>query len=224
MPDRVSATPATPPLSSAVWLSDSRRHVSERAWPGDLCSSMHTTRFRGPGPDMYKATLVILLLCSRLPHPLYRVQLPLQNFTNFLSWPLYCQRTVHLHPDPSQVHQPRQQYLAYFTMSGSGGFYKYRCKYFYTHNCDNWVYANGHACAMCLVSPHHPPSPITFFQTLTARRRPMAVMQRNPSHRRLRSHIHQQPGHVLNSSGARILQRQPRFACPRPFMAPSATR
>ena len=37
-------------------------------------------------------------------------------------------------------------------MSGSGGFYKYRCKYFYTYNCPNWVYCNGHACAMCLVS------------------------------------------------------------------------
>ncbi|KAK4242154.1 hypothetical protein C8A03DRAFT_29578 [Achaetomium macrosporum] len=35
-------------------------------------------------------------------------------------------------------------------MSGSGGFYKYRCKYFYTYNCPNWVYCNGHACAMCL--------------------------------------------------------------------------
>ncbi|KAF7533232.1 hypothetical protein G7054_g7275 [Neopestalotiopsis clavispora] len=26
---------------------------------------------------------------------------------------------------------------------GGGGFYKYRCKYFYTHNCPNWVYAEG---------------------------------------------------------------------------------
>ena len=39
-------------------------------------------------------------------------------------------------------------------MSGSGGFYKYRCKHFYTYNCPNWVYCNGHACAMCLVSIH----------------------------------------------------------------------
>ncbi|KAI3323971.1 hypothetical protein HD806DRAFT_496105 [Xylariaceae sp. AK1471] len=31
----------------------------------------------------------------------------------------------------------------------SGGFYKYRCKYFYTHNCPNWVYVNGTACASC---------------------------------------------------------------------------
>ncbi|KAL2265595.1 hypothetical protein VTJ83DRAFT_6695 [Remersonia thermophila] len=35
-------------------------------------------------------------------------------------------------------------------MSGGGGFYKYRCKNFYTHNCPNWVYCNGHACSMCL--------------------------------------------------------------------------
>ncbi|KAK3196622.1 hypothetical protein K4F52_000504 [Lecanicillium sp. MT-2017a] len=24
-------------------------------------------------------------------------------------------------------------------MSSPGGFYKYRCKYFYTHNCKNWA-------------------------------------------------------------------------------------
>lgn len=36
-------------------------------------------------------------------------------------------------------------------MSGSGGFYKYRCKYFYTHNCQNWVWVNKAACASCLV-------------------------------------------------------------------------
>lgn len=35
-------------------------------------------------------------------------------------------------------------------MSGSGGFYKYRCKYFYTHNCTNWVYVNNSPCANCL--------------------------------------------------------------------------
>ncbi|KAI5860336.1 hypothetical protein GGS23DRAFT_233163 [Durotheca rogersii] len=34
-------------------------------------------------------------------------------------------------------------------MSGSGGFYKYRCKYFYTHNCPNWVYVNNSPCASC---------------------------------------------------------------------------
>ncbi|KAK1761236.1 hypothetical protein QBC47DRAFT_24318 [Echria macrotheca] len=35
-------------------------------------------------------------------------------------------------------------------MSGSGGFYKYRCKYFLTHDCNNWVYVNGAACAYCV--------------------------------------------------------------------------
>lgn len=37
-------------------------------------------------------------------------------------------------------------------MSGAGGFYKYRCKYFYTHNCPNWVWVNNAPCASCLVS------------------------------------------------------------------------
>ncbi|KAG5977128.1 hypothetical protein E4U55_007036 [Claviceps digitariae] len=34
----------------------------------------------------------------------------------------------------------------------SGGFYKYRCKYFYTHNCQNWVWVHNAPCATCLVS------------------------------------------------------------------------
>ncbi|KAI0450390.1 hypothetical protein F5B21DRAFT_491086 [Xylaria acuta] len=34
-------------------------------------------------------------------------------------------------------------------MSGGGGFYKFRCKYFYTHECPNWVYVNNTACASC---------------------------------------------------------------------------
>ncbi|KAI5926046.1 hypothetical protein F4810DRAFT_621012 [Camillea tinctor] len=34
-------------------------------------------------------------------------------------------------------------------MSGSGGFFKYRCKYFYTHNCPNWVYVNNTPCPSC---------------------------------------------------------------------------
>ncbi|KAK3371445.1 hypothetical protein B0T24DRAFT_680528 [Lasiosphaeria ovina] len=35
-------------------------------------------------------------------------------------------------------------------MSGSGGFYKYRCKYFLSNNCQNWVWVNYAACATCL--------------------------------------------------------------------------
>ncbi|KAK3386981.1 hypothetical protein B0H63DRAFT_144641 [Podospora didyma] len=35
-------------------------------------------------------------------------------------------------------------------MSGSGGFYKYRCKYFLPYNCQNWVWVNYAACASCL--------------------------------------------------------------------------
>ncbi len=45
----------------------------------------------------------------------------------------------------------------------SGGFYKYRCKNFYTYNCTNWVYSNGHACADCLVCPSFL-SPISLFR------------------------------------------------------------
>ncbi|KAK4130875.1 hypothetical protein BT67DRAFT_445194 [Trichocladium antarcticum] len=32
----------------------------------------------------------------------------------------------------------------------SGGYSLFRCKYFLSHQCLRWVYANGHACAMCL--------------------------------------------------------------------------
>src|ERR1700712_5753689 len=39
-------------------------------------------------------------------------------------------------------------------MSGSGGYYKYRCKYWLTHNCPNWVWVNNAPCAHCLVSCH----------------------------------------------------------------------
>ncbi|KAL7783271.1 hypothetical protein V8C37DRAFT_406674 [Trichoderma ceciliae] len=32
----------------------------------------------------------------------------------------------------------------------SGGFYKYRCKNFYSHNCPNWVWVNNSLCATCM--------------------------------------------------------------------------
>ncbi|KAL1838064.1 hypothetical protein VTJ49DRAFT_3084 [Mycothermus thermophilus] len=35
-------------------------------------------------------------------------------------------------------------------MSGSGGFFKYRCKYFLSHNCNNWTYVGGSACSSCV--------------------------------------------------------------------------
>ncbi|PQE27812.1 hypothetical protein CJF32_00010106 [Rutstroemia sp. NJR-2017a WRK4] len=35
-------------------------------------------------------------------------------------------------------------------MSGSGGYYKYRCKYWLTFNCPNWVWVNDAPCASCL--------------------------------------------------------------------------
>jgi len=35
-------------------------------------------------------------------------------------------------------------------MSSSGGYYKYRCKYWMTYNCPNWVWVNNSPCAHCL--------------------------------------------------------------------------
>ncbi|RDW72122.1 hypothetical protein BP5796_08156 [Coleophoma crateriformis] len=35
-------------------------------------------------------------------------------------------------------------------MSGSGGYYKYRCKYWLTFNCPHWVWVNNAPCAHCL--------------------------------------------------------------------------
>ncbi|KAG9257717.1 uncharacterized protein F5Z01DRAFT_671307 [Emericellopsis atlantica] len=36
-------------------------------------------------------------------------------------------------------------------MSGGGGFYKYRCKYFYYEDpCPNWVWVKNAPCAKCL--------------------------------------------------------------------------
>ncbi|KAF8539365.1 hypothetical protein BDD12DRAFT_737315 [Trichophaea hybrida] len=39
------------------------------------------------------------------------------------------------------------------TSSGeSGGYYRFRCKNFFTHNCGNWVWVNNSACAECCVN------------------------------------------------------------------------
>jgi len=35
-------------------------------------------------------------------------------------------------------------------MSGGGGYYKFRCKNWLTHNCPNWVWVNGTSCAECM--------------------------------------------------------------------------
>lgn len=43
------------------------------------------------------------------------------------------------------------------------GFYKYRCKYFLTHNCQNWLYVIDRPCANCLVSPY-PKDSLTYVQ------------------------------------------------------------
>lgn len=56
-------------------------------------------------------------------------------------------------------------------MSASGGFYTYRCKYFYTHNCLSWVYTNNAPCPSCLVSIYH------FEQLFISRTRMTNVMR-----------------------------------------------
>ncbi|KAK9791422.1 hypothetical protein AB5N19_03186 [Seiridium cardinale] len=33
-----------------------------------------------------------------------------------------------------------------------GGYWKYRCKYMYTHNCDSWTYVYDSTCAACAAS------------------------------------------------------------------------
>ncbi|KAL7276624.1 hypothetical protein RUND412_000390 [Rhizina undulata] len=35
---------------------------------------------------------------------------------------------------------------------GSGGYYKFRCKNFFTYNCGNWVWVNHSACAECVAA------------------------------------------------------------------------
>jgi len=41
-------------------------------------------------------------------------------------------------------------------LEASSGYFRYRCRNFYTHNCDNWVWVRNTACAECVVSV--PPS------------------------------------------------------------------
>jgi len=46
-------------------------------------------------------------------------------------------------------------------MSGSGGYYKYRCKYWLTYNCPHWVWVNHAPCAHCLADGRDSDSAIT---------------------------------------------------------------
>lgn len=34
---------------------------------------------------------------------------------------------------------------------GGNGYYKHRCKYYYTHNCENWIWVANTACSTCIV-------------------------------------------------------------------------
>lgn len=54
----------------------------------------------------------------------------------------------------TQKRTPKEKQLKPLNeMSGSGGYYKYRCKYFLTaYCCTNWVYVAHAPCANCLVS------------------------------------------------------------------------
>ncbi|KAI1091568.1 hypothetical protein F5B19DRAFT_493302 [Rostrohypoxylon terebratum] len=40
----------------------------------------------------------------------------------------------------------------------SGRYYRFRCKYFLTHNCPNWVWVNRSPCAMCCAEGRDNPS------------------------------------------------------------------
>ncbi|KAF8862763.1 hypothetical protein BDZ45DRAFT_798940 [Acephala macrosclerotiorum] len=56
-------------------------------------------------------------------------------------------------------------------MSGSGGYYKYRCKYWLTYNCPHWVWVNNAPCAHCLAdgrddSDMPTPPPLLIFSLL----------------------------------------------------------
>lgn len=37
-------------------------------------------------------------------------------------------------------------------ISGSGGFFRYHCKNWMTHDCPNWIYVNNSTCQNCLAS------------------------------------------------------------------------
>lgn len=57
-------------------------------------------------------------------------------------------------PHPPPPNPPSTTTTTTSAMPGtmlSGGFYKYRCKYFLTHNCPNWVRVAKAPCAMCMV-------------------------------------------------------------------------
>ena len=49
------------------------------------------------------------------------------------------------------------------TMSGGGGYHKFRCKYFYSHNCNEWVDFNGRSCMNCVVGGTSMGNPLSVF-------------------------------------------------------------
>ncbi|VBB83736.1 Putative protein of unknown function [Podospora comata] len=57
----------------------------------------------------------------------------------------------------------------------SGGFNKYRCKYFLSYNCPNWVFMNGHACGSCLAEGREAMEPAESTGALATWRQPTEV-------------------------------------------------
>ncbi len=93
----------------------------------------------------------------------------------------------------------------------SSGFYKYRCKYFLTHNCPNWVYCHGHPCALCLVNPPRPSTICGWKLLVTTRHRRKAAMRKSLDRQCPPTLISRRPGR------SRCRQHRPTSVSPRPF-------
>ncbi|KAH8787547.1 hypothetical protein F5882DRAFT_110873 [Hyaloscypha sp. PMI_1271] len=70
-------------------------------------------------------------------------------------------------------------------MSGSGGYYKYRCMFWLNYNCPNWVWVNNSPCAHCLADGVDEPE---WLVEQSVRARPKvakqeAAAQNNDTHR-----------------------------------------
>lgn len=70
---------------------------------------------------------------------------------------LPCSISLHKSPNPTVSHHRNSPLIFHNSsiMASSGGPSKWRCRYFYTYNCNNWVYVRGSSCQMCIVSRVH---------------------------------------------------------------------
>ena len=120
---------------------------------------VHLDTWHGPISHVYKSPhcLVVISFSSPENHHIHL-------FNNTRAYLIYLALSSLKHPlvDSYLFFHPT---TTVFKMSGGGqpggGFYKYRCKHFYTYECMNWVWVNHAACATCLVR-----LPI-FFQSIT---------------------------------------------------------